>query len=137
MKKFVSQRRLHIPVQVEGLWRTLHFQETQGGYEYTPKSEEECEELLKHPYCESGDINVVEVQATPTHINKLNLEMNEKHYAKAEADKKKREIVEGIGSCSDARAYLRERFGDEEVALRSKKEILEYADTHNIYFTDL
>lgn len=138
MKKFISQRGLQIPVKIGGVWRTLRFQEAKGDYIYTSSCEEECEELLKHPYCVNGDIKVVDENIeTPVVRGGMNIPVNQKRYAKADADKKKREIVDGIGSCSDARAYLRERFKDESAILRSKKEILEYAEARNIFFTDL
>lgn len=138
MKRFVSRSELHIPILINGYWRTIHFEDTVGGYSYRPKSEEECEALSSHPFCDSGEMWIVEEkEEVPIVRGGMDIPVNQKRYAKADADKKKREIVDGIDSCSDARAYLRERFKDENAVLRSKKEILEYAEARNIFFTGL
>lgn len=143
MKRFISRSELYIPILINGHWITVHFEDMQWGYSYVPKNEDECNELLSHPFCKSGEMWVVEeveeevkVQKQPTAIESL-AKLNKLCRNKSEADAKKKEIVDGVSCCSDARAYLRERFGDENVTLRSKKEILEYADAHNIFFSGL
>lgn len=136
MRRFVSRSELYIPVKIDGIWRTLHFSEMPFGFAYACKSDDEYAELKRHPFMDSGEMWLEETpDETPKRVAETPI--GQKYFDKREAKQEKKEIVEGISTCSDARAYLRERFAGEDALLRSKKEILDYAEEKNIYFSDL
>ena len=136
MRRFVSRSELHVPVKINGMWRTLHFSEMPFGYAYICTDDDEYSELKSHPFMESGEMWLEETQdEQPRRVAET--EEGQRYMDTKAAKEEKKEIVEGISTCSDARAYLRERFSDESVLLRSKKEITDYASSKNIYFSDL
>ena len=136
MKRFLSKKEYYIPLKVNGVWRTAHFVEVNGGFAYNSTDDEESGQIMRHPYFEEGMIRLDESeQPQPRRIAET--PEGQRYYDKRDAMDRNMEIIEGVGSCSDARSYLRERFPDDNVLLRSKRDIVEYAQSKNIYFSEL
>lgn len=136
MKRFYSRIPLYLPVKIDGIWRSCKFEESSRKFFYDAKSEEEEKQLMANPDYKNGNVWCEElVEKQPKKIAET--KEGQKYYDKKEAEQQKKEIVDGVASCSDARAFLRERYPDEDVLLRSKKDITEYAASKNIFFSEL
>lgn len=121
---------------MNGVWRTAHFVEVNSGFAYNSTDDEESEQIMSHPYFTEGMIRLDESeQPQPRRIAET--PEGQRYYDKRDAIDRNMEVIEGVGSCSDARSYLRERFPDDNVLLRSKRDIVEYAQSKNIYFSEL
>lgn len=136
MKRFYSRVPLYLPVKINDIWRSCKFEESLNKFFYDPKNEEEEKQLMANPDCVNGKIWYEEKEPVVQRQEPVT-ELGKQRKATNEAKKANKEVVDGVASCSDARAFLRERYPDEDVLLRSKKDITEYAASKNIFFSEL
>jgi len=127
MKKYFSKRELIINNK-RGF---IKFKPTTAGFYFNGKQQWEIDAVEMSLPFHKGDIVIKSDDSAP--VKQVPVE------AKAEvpAEEIKLEQVKGVTKCTDAAAYLRKRFSQERVSLRSKNEILEYAASKNIEFPDL
>ena len=60
MKRFLSKKEFYIPLKVNGVWRTAHFVEVNGGFAYNSTDDEESEQIMRHSYFTEGIIRLDE-----------------------------------------------------------------------------